>query len=242
MIGQPRFDHHAAAVAKGGGDLARFGVVFDFLALLGSGDVRDEVSVRFQPGDHQFARAVHAIPLETVQADEFLWHQTIGDLTDIRLGIEHVEHFTRCKPGALAHFEIVEVVARRDLHRTAAQFRVGVFVRDDGDAPPGDRQDHVFAHDAGIAIIGRMHRHRHIREHRFGPRGRDFDVIAPIRQCHTVCQRIFEVPELPRNRLSLDLKVGYRGLQLGIPVHQPLVAIDQPVVIQIDETSWSPPW
>jgi hypothetical protein len=34
------------------------------------------------------------------------------------------------KPGALAHFEVVEIVPRRDLHAARAQFGIGVFVGD----------------------------------------------------------------------------------------------------------------
>jgi hypothetical protein len=33
----------------------------------------------------------------------------------------------------------------------------------------------------------------------------------------------------------LDLEVGDRGLEMRVPVHQPLAAIDQALVVHVDE-------
>ena len=80
-----------------------------------------------------------------------------------------------------------------------------------------------------------MHRHRHVGEHGFGARGRDLDVVPPVGQRDAIFERVSEVPERTLHILRLDLEVGNRGLELGIPVYQPLVAVDQPVVIKVDE-------
>ena len=47
LIGQPRFDHHTAAVPERRCDLARLRIVLDFFTLLGLGDMRDEVALLF---------------------------------------------------------------------------------------------------------------------------------------------------------------------------------------------------
>jgi hypothetical protein len=67
--------------------------------------------------------------VETVEPEVFFGHEAVGGLDDLRLGIEHVEHLGRLDPCALADFEVVEIVSRRDLDRARAQFGIGVLVR-----------------------------------------------------------------------------------------------------------------
>ena len=79
-----------------------------------------------------------------------------------------------------------------------------------------------------------MDRHRRVAEHRLGPRGRHRDDLAGL-DAGLVHDRVIEVPEMA---LHLDLQhfeVGDRGLELRVPVHQPLVAVDQPLRVEIDE-------
>ncbi len=235
LVGQPGFDHHAAAVAERRRDGARFGIVLDSVAFLVLRDMRNEAIQFLQSPDDQFACAVHAVALEAVKAEEFLRHQPVRCLADIGFAIEHVEHVGWLEPGALADFEIVEVVARRDLDRARPEFGIGMFVRDDGHAAARDRQHDMLAHDRCVTRVVGMHGNRHVGQHGFGPRGGDFDVIAPVGQRHTVFERISEVPETALHILRLDLEIGNRGLQLGVPIDQPLVAIDQPVLVQVDE-------
>jgi len=228
LIGQPRLDHHAAAVAEGGLDYARFGVVLHPFAIL-FGDVGDEETIGLEPLHHRLAR------VEPVKPDELRRDQSVRHLTHRRLGIEHIEHCASRKPGALADLKVVEIMARRDLHTARTQRRIGVFIGDDRDAPSGDRQDDMLANHAGIAFVRRVHRHRHIGQHRFGPGGGDDQVIRAVSRAHTIRQRITEPPEMPLNFAGFDLQIADRGFQLRIPVHQPFIAVDQPVIIQADE-------
>ena len=69
---------------------------------------------------------------------------------------------------------------RRNLYRAAAQLGIGVFVRYDGNSATGDRQDHMLADDALVALVIGMHRNRHIGEHGFGPCSGHLDVVAAI--------------------------------------------------------------
>ena len=71
---------------------------------------------------HEASRVLHALHdqrtrIEAVHPDEFVGHQPVRRLHHARFGIEHVQHVARLDPGAAAHFEVVEIVARRDLHR-----------------------------------------------------------------------------------------------------------------------------
>ncbi len=147
------------------------------LAILGLGHMRDEEALLLHPLDDQFARAIHAIAFEAVQSEEFLRHQPVGGLADIGFAIEHVEHVAGGDAGALADLEIVEIMPRGDLHRAAAQLRIGVFVGDDFHAPSGDRQDDFLADHAGVTLVSGMHRHRHIGEHGLGAGGGDDNVV-----------------------------------------------------------------
>ena len=124
------------------------------------------------------------------------------------------------EPGALADLEVVEVVPRRDLDRARAELRVGMLVGDDRDQPAGDRLPDLLADQRRVALVVGMHRDRHVGEHRLGPRRRDLDRAA------AVGERVAQRPELALDVAGLDLEVADRGLELRVPVHQPLVAVD----------------
>ena len=110
-----------------------------------------------------------------------------------------------------------------------------MFVGDDRHAAAGDRQHHMLADHALVTFVVGMHRHRHVGQHGFGARGCDLDIVASVGQRDAVFKRIAEVPERTLHILRFNLEIADRGLELGVPVDQPLVAVDQPVVIKIDE-------
>ena len=89
LVGQPGLDHHAAAVAEGRLDRARFGVVLTLPSFV---DVGDQEARFLHPLDDQFARAVDAIALEAVEAEKFVRDQPVAGLDDVRVAVEHVEH------------------------------------------------------------------------------------------------------------------------------------------------------
>ena len=104
-----------------------------------------------------------------------------------------------------------------------------MFVGDNRDQAAGDRQAYIFADQMRITFIRRVYGHRHIGEHRFGPRGCDGDKSAAI------FERIFEVPELAVDFAGFHLKVGNRGFQAGVPIDEALVAVQQALIIQFNE-------
>ena len=129
----------------------------------------------------------------------------------------------------LAHLEVVEIVGRGDFDRPGALLRIGVFVGDDGDQTPDDGQAHALADQGLVALIGGVNSHGCIAEHGLGPRRGDHHLAG------TVLQRIGEMPIVAIDRLLFDLEVGDGGLELRIPVDQPLVAIDQPFLVELNE-------
>ena len=64
-----------------------------------------------------------------------------------------VEDADRVETVAAPDLEIVEVVGRRDLHRAAALFGVGVFVGHDRDAAADQRQDRPFADEVPVTLV-----------------------------------------------------------------------------------------
>ena len=131
---------------------------------------------------------------------------------------------------ALADNEVVEIVRGGDLHRAGAFFRVGVGVGDDRDQPAHERQDGVLADQVREGGVLRVHRDRGVAEHRLRAGGGDGDELAGL-----IVDRIGDVPEAALHLGVLDLEVGDRRLEFRVPVHQPLVAVDQALAIQRDE-------
>ncbi len=69
-----------------------------------------------------------------------------------------------------------------------------------------------------------MHGDRDVAQHRFRPGGGDD---------HVACaggERIADVPELAVLLLGFDFEIGDSGLQHGIPVDQPLAAVDEALI------------
>ena len=235
MIGQPRFDHHAAAIAKGRCDSARFCVENLLFALFGLGDVRDEQIISLKAFDHSLASANNAVTFEPVQAEEFIRHKPVCHLAHIGLSIEHVEHIARGNLCAFANVEIVEIMARCDFHSAAAKLWIGMFIGHNRHFAARNRQDDMLADNAFIALIIGMDGNRHIGEHGFGAGCRNLDVITAISQSNAICQRIFEAPETALFVARFNLKVANCRFQLGVPIDQPFVAIDEVIIVQIDK-------
>ncbi len=171
---------------------------------------------RLELGHHRLARREAIEP-------------AIGDggvVVDAREGVEHVDHRQLV---ALADLEVVEIVSRGDLHRPRALFRIRIVVGDDRDRPPDDRQPHAAPDQRLVALVGGMHGDGRVAEHGFGTGGGDHDLAGAI------LQRIGEMPVVPVDLALFDFQIGDGGLELWVPVDQPLVAIDQLLPIQGDE-------
>ena len=81
-----------------------------------------------------------------------------------------------------------------------------------------------------------MHRDRGVAEHGLRPRGGDHDEGRGIVRIEGLAfQRIAQIPQAALDLDLLHLEIGNRGQQFRIPVHQPLVLVDQPFAVQFDE-------
>ena len=87
----------------------------------------------------------------------------------------------------------------------------------------------MFADEVFQLFIFRMHRNAAIAQHGFRPGRGDDDFFAR----RTIDDRIFDVPEMALHFLVDDFDVGNRRQQLGIPIHQPLVLVNQAVPIEL---------
>jgi hypothetical protein len=74
-----------------------------------------------------------------------------------------------------------------------------------------------------------MHRHRNVGQERFGPRRRDDHTRTAV-----FCT-VAQVPERSAVRFVFHLGVRQCRAAFRIPVHEPRAAIDQPVVVEVDE-------
>ena len=148
----------------------------------------------------------------------------------------------------LGHAIIVEIMRAGDFHRARTKGRVRILIGNDRDQTVTQRQMHHLADNRRIAFITGMHRHRAIAQHGFGPRGGDGNVIPLFAQGHIPFgiflnifigfppgEPIFEMPHMARNLGVLHLKVRNRGFKMRVPVHEPLAAIDQALVVHLHE-------
>ena len=136
----------------------------------------------------------------------------------------------------LADLEIVEVVRRRDLHRARAFLRIGIVVGDDRNPAADQRQDHMLADQMPVTVVVGMHGNAGVAEHGFGARGGDHDEARGI--VGAECLALDRIAQIPERALDLDLlhfEIADRGEQFRVPVDQPLVLVDQPFAMKLDE-------
>ncbi len=129
----------------------------------------------------------------------------------------------------LADFVIVEIMRGRDLDASGSEFRIHVFVCDDRHAALDEGQDDLFSDQFLIPFILRMYGNGAVAEHRFRACRRNHEMTVAR------CQRISQMPEMPRLLVVQHLEVGKNGVQDRIPVDEPIAAVDQPFVIKLNE-------
>ncbi len=260
LVGQHRLDHHARAVAKGLHDL----LALDIGVAVGVGDRQplgvdrgDHAGAGLQPvqpaqilGDEvDRGHVAHIHPGRGAGRDG----GGIGIRQPVAAHPRPPVH-QRIQRDAIAqrHAIVVEVMRPGDLDRARAEIGVGVIVGDDRDQPAMRLRPHrnlaQLADDGGIAGVTRMHRHRAVAQHGFGAGGGDRDIVPGLAQGHVAVgvafhvfiglapgQRVFEMPHLAVDLAAFDLEVRNRGLEMRVPVDQPLAAIDQPLVVHVDK-------
>ena len=218
LVGQPGLDRHVGAIPE----RHRVFVGFDL----------GQKPARFHLGDNRLAgfetfqpvifcdRRVGIAPFAGVCVDAEL----VAVESHIRRGIKHVDH---AETAALAHFEIVEVMGRGDLHRSRALFGISVTICDDLQPATNNRQNGVFADHIGKALIIGMYGDTRIPQHGFRPRGRHGDepALFPL-------DGIAEIPEIAVDFTLDHFEIRNCRVQFRIPIDQALVLVDQALTVE----------
>ena len=219
LLGQPRLDHHARAVAMRhlidmGLDLLEQTCLCHFVD---DDSTRLEPVGAMQPHDqrHQILAARHAGDEIGIVAER---HRAVGG--------KNVDHRQSVPTGDL---EIVEVMRRGDLDRAGPLLGIGIGVGDDGDAAADQRQNRVLPDQIAIALVVGMDGDAGVAEHRLGPGGGDRDERVGT------LEGIAEVPELALHLDVEHLEVGDGGQELGVPIDEPPVLVDQALLMKLDE-------
>ena len=249
LVGQPGLDHDIRAVAMGHG----MGVRLDLHQQATRSHHLDDAAARDE--------AVGAVERERLglrlgTGQEIL----VAGEQDARLAVEDIDDVELV---ALADLEIVEVMGRRDLDCARALLGIGIVVAEDRDDAADQRQHRLAADQMADRLVVGVNRDAGIAQHRLGPSGRDGDegrgVVGVIGRAF---ERIVEIVEmairiaaqglvelgrvefvlaaaLPFERAGLldlqNLEIRDRGLEFRVPIHQPLGAVDQALLVQPDE-------
>ena len=129
----------------------------------------------------------------------------------------------------LAHGVVVEVVGWRDLHAARAECRVDIVVRNDRNLAAHQGQANHLADEGLVAGVFRVHGHGLIAQHGLWSCGGHHQAAAAIGQ------RVAQLPEVPLLLLTHHLQIGDRGEQGRVPVHQAFAAVDEALLIELDE-------
>ncbi len=225
LIRQPRLDDGPGAVA-----LRYFrGVVVDADQKAGGVERSHDLLARFEAveaGVFGGEGAIDGVVQRAVEV-EYLGSGQNGSVL--------VEDVQQRQVVSLADVVVVEVVGRGDLHAAGAELRVAIVVRDDRDATAYQRQLNELADQRLVALIVRVHGNGRITEHGFRAGRRDDQIVQTFSGLCAIGQRVAQVPQMALLVMVFHFEVGDCGVQLGVPVYQPLATVDQAVFVQAHE-------
>ena len=140
-----------------------------------------------------------------------------------------VEDVDRLEVVLHAQVVVVDVVGGGDLQGAGAELAVHVFVHDDGHHAAHAGHYDALALEPGVALVLGVHAHGGVTHDGLGTGGGDDDIF--ILALHEVA----EVEEFAVALLVDDLLVADGGEGLGIPVDHTHAAVDEPLVVEVDE-------
>ena len=139
------------------------------------------------------------------------------------------EHIEKREIVAATDFKVVEVVRRRDLDAARTEFAVDIFVGDDRNLAVGERELERLADERLVAFVFGVHGHGLVAEERFRTRGCHHDAFG------AVGARVADFPEVAVGFLAFNFEIGDCALQLRIPVHETVAAIDETLLVERHE-------
>ncbi len=225
LVGQHRLDHHATTIAVRYGQVVRFNLFQQAEGVNGS--------------HHRFTRgkALQLLELCRNFAGVDVGFVAFGvvhlcALTDIAVKGQDVDH----RQGVTtAHFVVVKVVCRGDLHAAGAFLHVRVLVAHNWNATVNQRQHHEFTDQIFVARIFRVHRDAGIPQQGLRTGGGNDQVIFTVSGFRAIGQRVADMPHGAFRFAVLNFQVRNRGAQLRIPVYQALATVDQIFFIEANE-------
>ena len=128
-----------------------------------------------------------------------------------------------------ANLKVGDVVARGNLQGAGAELHLDGLVAHDGYGPVHDGQHGLLAHEGGVAGVFGVHGHAGVAQHGLGTGGGHGYPAA------AVGQGVADVVELAVLLLVFHLQVGQGRGAAGTPVDDALVAVDEALVVQVDE-------
>ena len=141
-----------------------------------------------------------------------------------------MQHVDDRQTVSLTNLEIDLVVRGRHLQHAGAERRIDRVVADDRQLRAIERTPDFFADQRAITLIVRLHRERDVGHDRFRACGRDFEITPRL-----VDQLVAHVIERGFLRRRNHFLIGKRSQRDRIPVHHPTAAIDQALLVKIDE-------
>ncbi len=131
---------------------------------------------------------------------------------------------------SLAHFKVVRVMGRGDLHAAGAVCHVYIFIGNDRDLAAGARESDHLAHQIFVSFIFRIHCYRRIAGDGFRTGGSDLDVSALF-----AYDGIVEIPKMAYFILMLYFDVGKSSLAAGAPIGDAESLVNQSLFIEGNE-------
>ena len=115
------------------------------------------------------------------------------------------------------------------LYAARAELHVGMLVADDEDGLADYGQNDVFADEVLVALIFGVDGDGGVAEHCFGTGGRNDEIFV------AAFDLIFKVPEEGIFLAVDDFGVGERRSAVGAPVDYARTAVDETLVVEVDE-------
>ena len=138
------------------------------------------------------------------------------------------DHLHLGQPVPAPHLEVVRVVGGRDLERAGAESDLDVLVGHHRHPALSERHDRETPDEVRVALVGRVHAHPGVAEHRHrAHRGRG--------QVAAALERIVDLVEHVVDVLVPDLEIADRRLAARAPVDHAVVAEQVAAPVELDE-------
>ena len=125
-----------------------------------------------------------------------------------------------------ANFKIVKIMSRCNLNSARPLLGIRIFICNNRYLTPSKRQHNHLADKIAITLIIGVNSNSHIAKHRFRAGCCNCDHSVHI------LHRIMELPHFAVHVFLFNFEIRNRCLEFRIPVDQPLIPVNQAVLMQ----------